>query len=62
MRLLAKVIAHWMFTIIPLVIVAFSTNLLLTAKLDVSIILLTSLIIGTLTLSLIGSIVCYYFL
>ncbi len=54
--LLAKVIAHWMFTIIPLVIVAFSTNLLLTAKLDVSIILLTSLIIGTLTLSLIGSI------
>ena len=54
--LLAKVIAHWMFTIIPLVIVAFSTNLLLTAKLDVSIILLVSLIIGTLTLSLIGSI------
>ena len=54
--LLAKVVAHWMFTIIPLVIVAFSTNLLLTAKFDVSIILLTSLIIGTLTLSLIGSI------
>ncbi len=54
--LLAKIVAHWMFTIIPLVIIAFSANLLLTGNLDISIILLISLIVGTLTLSLIGSI------
>ena len=55
--ILAKVIAHWMFTIIPLVLVAFFANLLLTNNLGISIILFSSLIIGTLTLSLIGSIV-----
>ena len=55
--ILAKVVAHWMFTIIPLVLVAFFANLLLTSNLGISIILFSSLIIGTLTLSLIGSIV-----
>ena len=55
--ILAKVVAHWMFTIIPLVLVAFFANLLLTSNLAISIILFSSLIIGTLTLSLIGSIV-----
>ena len=55
--ILAKVVAHWMFTIIPLVLVAFFANLLLTSNLGISIILFSSLILGTLTLSLIGSIV-----
>ncbi len=55
--ILAKVVAHWMFTIIPLVLVAFFVNLLLTSNLGISIILFSSLILGTLTLSLIGSIV-----
>ena len=55
--ILAKVVAHWMFTIIPLVLVAFFANLILTSNLGISIILFSSLILGTLTLSLIGSIV-----
>ena len=55
--ILAKVVAHWMFTIIPLVLVAFFANLLLTSNLGISIILFSSLILGTLTLSLIGSVV-----
>jgi heme exporter protein B len=50
--ILAKVLSHWLFSILPLVIIAFLINFLLTGNLSVSI----SLMIGSLTISLIGSI------
>ena len=54
--ILAKVLSHWLFSILPLVIIAFLINFLLTGNLSVSITLFISLIIGSLTISLIGSI------
>ena len=53
---LAKVISYWLFTIIPLVIIGFLANYLLTSNMGASIVLLISLLLGTLTISLIGSI------
>lgn len=54
--ILAKVISHWLFSILPLVIIAFLINILLTGNLSVSITLFISLMIGSLTITLIGSI------
>lgn len=54
--ILAKVISHWLFSILPLVIIAFLINILLTGNLSVSITLFISLMIGSLTIALIGSI------
>ena len=54
--ILAKVLSHWLFSILPLVIIAFLINFLLTGNLSVSITLFISLMIGSLTISLIGSI------
>ena len=54
--ILAKVLSHWLFSILPLVIIAFLINFLLTENLSVSITLFISLMIGSLTISLIGSI------
>ena len=54
--ILAKVLSHWLFSILPLVIIAFLINFLLTENLSVSITLFISLTIGSLTISLIGSI------
>jgi heme exporter protein B len=55
-NVLAKVISYWLFTIIPLVIIGFLANYLLTSNMGASIVLLVSLLLGTLTISLIGSI------
>ena len=55
-NVLAKVISYWIFTIIPLVIIGFLANYLLTSNMGASIVLLVSLLLGTLTISLIGSI------
>ncbi len=55
-NVLAKVISYWLFTIIPLVIIGFLVNYLLTSNMAASIVLLISLLLGTLTISLIGSI------
>lgn len=54
--ILAKVLSHWLFSILPLVIIAVLINFLLTGNLSVSITLFISLMIGSLTISLIGSI------
>ena len=54
--ILAKVLSHWLFSILPLVIIAFLINFLLTGNLSVSITLFISLMIGSLPISLIGSI------
>jgi len=54
--ILAKVLSHWLFSILPLVIIAFLINFLLTGNLSVSVTLFISLMIGSLTISLIGSI------
>tara|TARA_Y100000389_G_scaffold202850_1_gene249469 strand:+ start:15244 stop:15879 length:636 start_codon:yes stop_codon:yes gene_type:complete len=54
---LAKVLSYWLFTIIPLVLIGFLINFLLTGNLNTSLILLISLLLGTSTISLIGSIV-----
>ena len=55
-NVLAKIISYWLFTIIPLVIVGFFANYLLTSNIGASLVLLMSLLLGTLTISLIGSI------
>lgn len=53
---LAKVLSYWLFTIIPLVIVGFFANYLLTSNFSASLVLLMSLLLGSLTIALIGSI------
>ena len=52
-NVLAKIISYWLFTIIPLVIVGFFANYLLTSNIGTSLVLLMSLLLGTLTISLI---------
>ena len=55
-NILAKIFSYWFFTIIPLVIVGVLMNLLLTGDIITSYVLFTSLFLGTLAISLIGSI------
>ncbi len=55
-NILAKIFSYWFFTIIPLVIVGVLMNLLLTGDMITSYVLFTSLFLGTLAISLIGSI------
>lgn len=55
-NVLAKVLSYWLFTIAPLVIVGFIMNYLLTSDFNISLVLFVSLILGTLTISLIGGI------
>tara|TARA_B100001079_G_scaffold206409_1_gene180188 strand:+ start:52 stop:519 length:468 start_codon:yes stop_codon:yes gene_type:complete len=55
-NILAKIISYWFFTIIPLVIVGVTMNLLLTGDIDTSYVLFASLVLGTFAISLIGSI------
>ncbi len=55
-NILAKIFSYWFFTIIPLVIVGVMMNLLLTGDINTSYVLFTSLFLGTLAISLIGSI------
>jgi len=55
-NILAKIISYWFFTIIPLVIVGVTMNLLLTGDVDTSYVLFASLVLGTFAISLIGSI------
>ena len=50
-NVLAKIISYWLFTIIPLVIVGFFANYLLTSNIGASLVLLMSLVLGTLTIS-----------
>ena len=52
-NVLAKIISYWLFTIIPLVTVGFFANYLLTSNIGASLVLLMSLLLGTLTISLI---------
>ncbi len=54
--ILAKILSYWFFTIIPLVIVGVLMNLLLTGDIVTTYVLFTSLFVGTLAISLIGSI------
>ena len=54
--MLAKVLSYWLFTIAPLVIVGFIMNYLLTSDFNISLVLFVSLVLGTLTISLIGGI------
>ena len=55
-NILAKIFSYWFFTIIPLVIVGVIMNILLTGDVNTSYVLFTSLFLGTLAISLIGSI------
>ena len=55
-NVLAKILSYWLFTITPLIIVGFIMNYLLTSDLNTSLVLLVSLILGTLTISLIGGV------
>ena len=55
-NVLAKILSYWLFTITPLIIVGFIMNFLLTSDLNTSLVLLVSLILGTLTISLIGGV------
>tara|TARA_B100000900_G_scaffold409903_1_gene426623 strand:- start:77 stop:748 length:672 start_codon:yes stop_codon:yes gene_type:complete len=55
-NVLAKILSYWFFTIIPLVVVGVIMNLLLTGNINTSYVLFTSLFLGTLAISLIGSI------
>lgn len=55
-NILAKVFSYWLFTIIPLIVVGTATNYLLTSDLNTSLVLIISLILGTLTISLIGGV------
>tara|TARA_B100000900_G_scaffold232937_1_gene197764 strand:+ start:3129 stop:3800 length:672 start_codon:yes stop_codon:yes gene_type:complete len=55
-NILAKIFSYWFFTIIPLVIAGVLMNMLLTGDILTSYVLFTSLLLGTLAISLIGSI------
>ena len=55
-NILAKIFSYWLFTIIPLVVVGVVMNILLTGDVNTSYVLFTSLFLGTLAISLIGSI------
>jgi len=55
-NILAKIFSYWFFTIIPLVITGVLMNILLTGDILTSYVLFTSLLLGTLAISLIGSI------
>ena len=55
-NILAKIFSYWFFTIIPLIIVGVLMNALLTGDINTSYVLFTSLFLGTLAISLIGSI------
>tara|TARA_B100000900_G_C20550344_1_gene704472 strand:+ start:624 stop:1295 length:672 start_codon:yes stop_codon:yes gene_type:complete len=55
-NILAKIFSYWFFTIIPLIIVGVLMNALLTGNIYTSYVLFTSLFLGTLAISLIGSI------
>jgi len=55
-NILAKILSYWFFTIIPLVIAGVLMNILLTGDILTSYVLFTSLLLGTLAISLIGSI------
>ena len=55
-NILAKIFSYWFFTIIPLVIAGVLMNILLTGDILTSYVLFTSLLLGTLAISLIGSI------
>ena len=55
-NILAKIISYWFFTIMPLVIVGVTMNLLLTGDINTSYVLFASLVLGTFAISLIGSI------
>ena len=55
-NILAKIFSYWFFTIIPLVIVGVIMNILMTGDVNTSYVLFTSLFLGTLAISLIGSI------
>ena len=55
-NILAKIFSYWFFTIIPLIIVGVLMNALLTGDISTSYVLFTSLFLGTLAISLIGSI------
>ena len=55
-NILAKIFSYWLFTIIPLVVVGVAMNILLTGDVNTSYVLFTSLFLGTLAISLIGSI------
>ena len=55
-NILAKILSYWFFTIIPLVVVGVVMNFLLTGDMNTSYVLFTSLFLGTLAISLIGSI------
>ena len=55
-NILAKILSYWFFTIVPLVVVGVVMNLLLTGDINTSYVLFTTLFLGTLAISLIGSI------
>ena len=55
-NILAKILSYWFFTIIPLVVVGVVMNFLLTGDMNTSYVLFSSLFLGTLAISLIGSI------
>ena len=55
-NILAKILSYWFFTIIPLVVVGVVMNFLLTGDMNTSYVLFTTLFLGTLAISLIGSI------
>ena len=55
-NILAKIFSYWLFTIIPLVVVGVVMNILVTGDVNTSYVLFTSLFLGTLAISLIGSI------
>lgn len=56
MLVLAKVIAHWLTSIVPLIIIAPLLGLSLNLPLDAVVTLVLALLIGTPTLSLIGAV------
>lgn len=55
-NILAKIIGYWLANILPLILIGCLMNIILTSNVTVSIVLFLSLIIGTLCISLIGSI------